>query len=82
MYGEPSDLRSFALWFQSHDGFVDASVMDITIFPGHGGRGAIALTDIPVRHHFRVLTLRDVFSEYLQMCDSRKAIPSSLSRDP
>jgi hypothetical protein len=48
MYGESSDLRSFTLWFQSHEGFVDASVMDITTFPGHGGRGAIALTEIPV----------------------------------
>lgn len=51
MNGEPSDLRSFALWFRSHDGFVDAS-MDISTFPAHGGRGAIALTDIPVGSAF------------------------------
>lgn len=43
-----SDLKTFALWFQNNHGFIDASAMDITIFPGHGGRGAIALKDIPV----------------------------------
>ena len=49
MYAESSDLRPFALWFQSHEGFVDASVMDIATFLGLGGRGVIAVTEIPVQ---------------------------------
>lgn len=62
MDGEPSDLRSFALWFQSQaaGGFVDASIMDITTFPENGGRGAIALTDIAVSQIRSTLNIFDV----------------------
>lgn len=44
-----SDVADFLQWFQSEGGYVDLSAMDIVDFPlSDGGRGAIALRDIPV----------------------------------
>ena len=43
-------LRAFLDWFQSNGGYVDLSSMDLTDFPAsEGGRGAVAVKDIPVR---------------------------------
>lgn len=43
------DIAEFLHWFQSEGGYVDLSAMDIVEFPlSDGGRGAIALRDIPV----------------------------------
>jgi len=43
------DVADFLLWFQSEGGYVDLSAMDIVNFPSsEGGRGGIALKDIPV----------------------------------
>lgn len=45
------EMQAFFAWFQSHNGYIDTSVMDVVDFPlSEGGRGAIALTDIPVSH--------------------------------
>lgn len=42
-------LEPFLNWFQSNQGSVDVSALDIVNFPAsEGGRGAIALKDIPV----------------------------------
>jgi SET domain-containing protein 6 len=42
-------METFFTWFQSHKGYVDRSAIDIVHFPiSEGGRGAIALKDVPV----------------------------------
>ena len=44
-----ADLSLFLEWFQTKGGRLDDSSMDlITFAPSEGGRGAIALKDIPV----------------------------------
>lgn len=44
-----ADVADFLLWFQSEGGYVDLTAIDIVNFPpSEGGRGAIALRDIPV----------------------------------
>ncbi|KIM45375.1 hypothetical protein M413DRAFT_442044 [Hebeloma cylindrosporum] len=45
------EIQPFFSWFQSHNGYVDTSTMDVIQFPpSEGGRGAIALKDIPEGH--------------------------------
>ncbi|TFK44282.1 hypothetical protein BDQ12DRAFT_708264 [Crucibulum laeve] len=45
------DLKAFLAWFQSHNGTIDTESMDIVTFPApEGGRGAIAIKDIPEGH--------------------------------
>ncbi|PPQ84597.1 hypothetical protein CVT25_015800 [Psilocybe cyanescens] len=45
------EIQSFLSWFQSHGGYIDTSAMDVVDFPAsEGGRGAIALVDIPENH--------------------------------
>lgn len=42
-------MEAFIQWFQSNGARLDTSAMGITEFPpSEGGRGAIALRDIPV----------------------------------
>ena len=42
-------MEGFINWFQSHEARLDTSALGITAFsPSEGGRGAIALMDIPV----------------------------------
>lgn len=42
-------MQIFFTWFKSHNGQLDASSMDVIQFPAsQGGRGAVALRDIPV----------------------------------
>ena len=43
-----ASAADFVAWFEAHNGFLDSTRMGIVDFPGHG-RGAIALSDIPVR---------------------------------
>ena len=43
------DMQVFYTWFKSHNGQLDTSLMDVIQFPAsEGGRGAVALKDIPV----------------------------------
>jgi hypothetical protein len=43
------EIQPFLTWFQSHNGYIDSSSMDVIQFPpSEGGRGVIALKDIPV----------------------------------
>jgi hypothetical protein len=43
------DMQIFYTWFKSHNGHLDTSSMDVIQFPAsEGGRGAVALKDIPV----------------------------------
>jgi hypothetical protein len=43
------DMQSFYTWFKSYNGQLDTSLMDVIQFPSsEGGRGAVALKDIPV----------------------------------
>jgi len=43
------ELQTFFTWFQLHNGYIDSFSMDVIQFPpSEGGRGAIALKDIPV----------------------------------
>ena len=43
------DMQQFLTWFKSHNGQLDTSSMDVIQFPAsEGGRGAVALKDIPV----------------------------------
>lgn len=43
------DMHIFFTWFKSHNGQIDTSSIDIIQFPAsEGGRGAVALKDIPV----------------------------------
>ncbi|KAJ3507304.1 hypothetical protein NLJ89_g6379 [Agrocybe chaxingu] len=45
------EILPFFAWFQSHDGFIDTDAMDVIQFPpSEGGRGAVALKDIPEGH--------------------------------
>ena len=45
----PSDIQTFISWFQSHQGYIDTSALEIIDFPSsEGGRGAVALQDLPV----------------------------------
>ncbi|KAF8160689.1 hypothetical protein B0H34DRAFT_697698 [Crassisporium funariophilum] len=45
------DIEPFLSWFQSHHGQVDTSSLGIRQFPAsEGGRGAVALKDIPEGH--------------------------------
>lgn len=42
-------MEAFVQWFQSHGGYLDTSAMGISEFPpAEGGRGAVALKEIPV----------------------------------
>ena len=42
-------MKKFYTWFKTHNGQVDTSSMDVIQFPAsEGGRGAVALKDIPV----------------------------------
>lgn len=42
-------MQDFFTWFKSHNGQLDISSMDVIKFPAsEGGRGAVALKDIPV----------------------------------
>ena len=42
-------IPEFFSWFQSHGGYIDTSAFDIvTLPPSEGGRGAVALKNIPV----------------------------------
>jgi len=44
------DIQTFFTWFQQCGGDVDTAAMDIIDFPPEeGGRGAVALKNIPVR---------------------------------
>jgi len=44
-----SDIQTFISWFQLHQGYIDTSALDIIDFPSsEGGRGAVALKDLPV----------------------------------
>ena len=52
-------MEGFISWLQSHEAFLDTSALGITDFsPSEGGRGAIALKNIPVSCRF-VLFPRD-----------------------
>jgi len=43
------DLNSFIAWFQRNHGYIDTSAMGFKSFvPSEGGRGAVALKDLPV----------------------------------
>lgn len=44
---DDTHIDAFMQWFRSSGGTVDTTMMGITGFPG-SGRGAIALSDIPV----------------------------------
>lgn len=45
-----ADLDDFTTWFEQNDGFIDKEHMGFKVFsPEEGGRGAVALKDIPVR---------------------------------
>lgn len=44
---EDADIDTFMRWFQSNGGCIDMKAMGIAEFPS-SGRGAIALSDIPV----------------------------------
>lgn len=47
------ESRSLLNWFQANGGSIDLSSMDLTIFPpSEGGRGAIAVKNIPVRSNY------------------------------
>src|SRR6266545_1638299 len=49
-------IPEFFSWFQSHGGYIDTSAFDIVTFPpSEGGRGAIALKDIPVGPKRRIV---------------------------
>ncbi|KAF8967820.1 hypothetical protein BDZ97DRAFT_1801404, partial [Flammula alnicola] len=44
-------IQSFFSWFQSHNGYIDTASMDVIQLPlSEGGRGAVALRDIPEGH--------------------------------
>ena len=44
-----NSMQIFYTWFKSHNGQLDTSSMDVIQFPAsEGGRGAVALKDIPV----------------------------------
>jgi len=45
------EMQAFFTWFQSHNGYLDTSSIDVVEFPpSEGGRGAVALKDIPVNN--------------------------------
>jgi SET domain-containing protein 6 len=45
-------VPKFLDWFQAHQGTIDTSSVDVINFPpSEGGRGAVAVKDIPVSHH-------------------------------
>ncbi|PPQ66331.1 hypothetical protein CVT26_011162 [Gymnopilus dilepis] len=45
------EIQSFLSWFQAHNGYIDTNAMDIVpLPPSEGGRGAVALIDIPENH--------------------------------
>jgi hypothetical protein len=47
------EFRPLLNWFQSNGGYVDLSSMDLTTFPSSaGGRGAVAVKNIPVRLNY------------------------------
>ena len=53
-------MEGFINWFQSHEARLDTSALGITVFsPSEGGRGAIALMDIPVCGRFVLFLLMD-----------------------
>jgi len=44
------EIQTFFTWFQSQNGYIDTAAMDVVQLPAsEGGRGAIALLDVPVR---------------------------------
>ncbi|KDR75090.1 hypothetical protein GALMADRAFT_248981 [Galerina marginata CBS 339.88] len=46
-----SEIQPFFTWFQAHNGYIDTTVMDVVQLPlSEGGRGAVALVDIPQNH--------------------------------
>jgi len=53
-------MEGFINWFRSHEARLDTSALGITVFsPSEGGRGAIALKDIPVCGRFVLFPLMD-----------------------
>ncbi|KIY70636.1 SET domain-containing protein [Cylindrobasidium torrendii FP15055 ss-10] len=63
-----ADLDDFTAWFEQNNGFIDKEYMGFTVFsPEEGGRGAVALKDIPEGHTLftipRTLTLSTRTSE-------------------
>ena len=46
-----NEMDTFFAWFKSNNGHLDTSLMDVIQFPAsEGGRGAVALKDIPVSY--------------------------------
>ncbi|KAF4620915.1 hypothetical protein D9613_000307 [Agrocybe pediades] len=46
-----SEIQPFFSWFQAQNGYIDTLAMDVVqLPPSEGGRGAIALIDIPENH--------------------------------
>lgn len=46
-------MERFVSWFQSHNGHIDTEAIGFHTFPDlEGGRGTVALRDIPVRERF------------------------------
>ena len=55
------DMETFYTWFKSHNGQLDTSSMGVIQFPAsEGGRGAVALEDIPVSFVLRVFPLIEI----------------------
>lgn len=49
------EFKSLLNWFQFDGGSIDLSSMGLTTFPSsEGGRGAVAVQDIPVRLKIRI----------------------------
>ncbi|KAF8915609.1 hypothetical protein CPB85DRAFT_1550593 [Mucidula mucida] len=48
---EDAGLDAFVQWFEQNNGYIDKSFMGFNVFPpSEGGRGAIALQNIPASH--------------------------------
>jgi len=70
-------MEGFINWFQSHEAQLDTSALGITEYsPSEGGRGAIALKDLPVCRHFVLFPSMDQLYQEGHMLFS---IPRSLT---
>jgi hypothetical protein len=49
------DLHDLLVWFRKNGGYLDSSVGFKEFSPAEGGRGAVALTDIPVCPNSRAM---------------------------
>lgn len=72
---EDAGLDAFVQWFEQNNGYIDKSFMGVNVFPpSEGGRGAIALQNIPASH----MSSKECM--FVNASTYRKAIPCSLFR--